>query len=106
MKGKRVVIASALLAAVAGALSFEPTVTAAGTGPKPSATPRTRTKAASRKPPKRNGRTNNFGDTPGLNGGDMMITKKNSAPTNQFSGGARNGNAMKRNPPNHPKRRH
>lgn len=106
MKGKLLVIAFALFAVVAGALSLEPSATAASTGPKPSATPRTRIKAAPRKPPKRNGRANNFGDTPGLNGGDMMITKKTNAPTNRYSGSASDDNGMKRKTPKHPKRHH
>ncbi len=106
MERRLLVVAFALLAIVGGALSFEPSATAASTGPKPSATPRTRTKAAPRKPPKRNGRANNFGDTPGLNGGDMMIKKKTNAPTNQYSGSARDRNGLKRKPPKHPKRHH
>jgi hypothetical protein len=47
-----------------------------------------------RKPPRRNGRANSFGDTPGLNGGDMIT--KTKAPANQYSGTPTDGQGIKR----------
>ncbi len=55
-----------------------------------------------RNPPKRqkkNPQAQNFGDTPGLNGGDMMITSTTNVPTNQNAGTPTHVTGIKRKPP-------
>jgi hypothetical protein len=115
MKRKVTVIAFAALAAVAGALTFEPSVTSARVDIKPSATPR-RAKAAPRRtgaPVAHTGTTTamptstskpkaqNFGDTPGLNGGDMMQVKPTPKKPKHFIGGAEDGQSIRRKQPKH-----
>lgn len=84
MKGSIAVIALTIFAAVAAAHTFEPSVTSTSVIGTPSATPR-RIKSVPRRTgtPKSytgtttiNAGTLSFGDTPGLNGTDMMNGRK------------------------------